>query len=276
MKPLSAFPVVVTKRLWKITPFEKGVPYSTHRPTKTSVAVLVQGRTEIHRRTIPRDVPGRIFVQGQWLVHETFPRSEEMERRALVEAAAIREARAARIATLEASPAFRAFLRRTSAELGKPRRARACDRKHRAFRAPTDDRHCSELVELARAAGGAATLYLAPWGREIRIAESLGSIGALFGWQSYHSGTLEAALDALDTESGATFDYIGGDDWFALRLDSAPPKNRAIAKNLARALSARPEAVQRALAARAWVRGEPMTAWKKVASTIYDPGSDDD
>lgn len=279
MKPLSAFPVVVTKRLWKITPFERGVPYSTHRPTKTSVAVLVQGRTEIYRRTIPRDVPGRIFVQGQWLVHETFPRSEEAERRARIEAAAIREARATRIAKLEATPAFRAYVQRVTAELGKPRRARACDRVHRAFRAP-EDRRCAELVEAARGAGAAATLYLAPWGRELRIAESLGAIGALFDWQSYHSGTLEAALDALDEQVGATFEYIGGDDWFALRLDSAPPKSRAfysLVTKLATALHARGDTVARELAAtHAWIRGKPASTWKKSASRIYDPGTEDE
>jgi hypothetical protein len=261
--------------VWRIEPFDREIPYSVHMPSSRTVTVLANGRDEIYRAKVDPKLPGRFRVAGCWLVHERSPRAEEELRRDV----AAQEAKLAARAKAEKDQQFQAFVRRLTKELGAPRKARACDRAQRAFHAPSDER-CAELIAEAHRSHAAATLYLAPWGRELRVvAGRVGGLAALFDWNIYGPGLLEPALDELDADAGLTIDYMWNEDWFSLHLDRVPRRavslGKAIAKGFGYGERSRRE-ITTCLKARAWVVGPPASGWEQLWDVIRDPGTEDD
>lgn len=274
VKPLSAYPVRETKRIWKIAPYDPAVAYSVRMASPTLLTVLANGSREVFRKRVERDLPGQFRVKGRTLIYEVYPRELERARRAHVEAERMRAERAREEATARGNPAYRAFVRRLTKELGKPRAARACDRKQLAFRAPSDER-CAELIQEARRSAASATLYLARWGRELRvIAGRVGPLAALFEWNLYGPGALEPALDALDRDAGLTIDYIGwAADTFSFSLDRRPRRERLAAVNdvffINRAGLARQQRARR------FAVGDPADS-APITRVIVDPGTEDE
>jgi hypothetical protein len=273
-KPL---PEVVTKRIWKIAPLDPARYYSSHLPSPRVVAVLENGRKEVFRTAV-KPVEGDAFVvENGWLVHRSFPRRLQ----ALKDERAATTARLARRAAIRstalAAPAYKDFLRRVTRELGKPRAAKACGRAQIAFKAPNDAR-CAELIEEARRAHAAATLFLAGWGRELRVVPGgPAALCTLFG--DYFHDPLETMFEDLDADGGLTFDYIADDQQFALHLARRPRRAKAHAANLIGPFGLELADVTAALNKRALVVGDPASTWRKTQRAIIDPavyGDDDD
>ena len=274
-RPLSSYPALKTTRVWRIEPFDRKIAYSVRMPSLRTVTVLANGRAEIYRAKVDPKLPGRFRVSERWLVHERSPRAEEELRRHV----AAQEAKLATRAKAEKNPRFQTFVRRLTKELGAPRKARACDRAQRAFRAPSDER-CAELIADARRSHAAATLYLAPWGRELRVvAGRVGGLAALFDWNIYGPGLLEPALDELDADAGLTIDYICNEDWFSLHLERLPRRAVALGKAIAKGFGYGERSrrdITTHLKSRAWVVGPPASEWEQVWDVIRDPGTEDD
>jgi len=234
--------------------------------------VLEEGSREIHRRTVEPDLPGRFAVKGGWLVYVTYPRAAEEFRRHDVEAAEASAKRASELAAASGSPAFKAFILRLNRELGRARNARACDQEHRAYPAPSDVR-CAELIQEARRSGASATLYLAPWARELRVVPGgVGALAALFDWNAYGHGDLAPAFEALDAAAGLTLDHVFNEDQFSFHVDRTPRSFAAIAKVLAQRLTFKTSEMTAAIEACVLTVGEPASAWTKFTTEIYDPG----
>jgi hypothetical protein len=273
-RPLSSYPELTTTRVWRIDPYDRATAYSVRMASSRTVTVLANGRDEVYRAKVDPGLPGRHAIAGRWLVHQRSPRAEEEVRRSV----AAHQAKLAAWAKAEKDRAFQAFVRRLTKELGAPRKARACDRAQRAFRAPSDER-CAALIAEARRSRAAATLYLAPWGRELRVvAGRVGGLAALFDWNIYGPGRLEPALDALDEAAGLTIDYIGDEEWFSLHLDRVPRRPASHGKAITRGFGygARSQRdITTRLKARAWIVGPPASAWARRWDFIRDPGAED-
>lgn len=144
----------------------------------------------------------------------------------------------------------------------------------RAFPAP-DDARCAELLQVARAAGGAATLYLAPWARELRVvAGRVGELAELF----LGPHELEPVFDALDRDAGLTLDYVATDlHQYALHVDRMPTQlakyGAALETHLVHDGPIATLRRERRLAL-----GPPASAWKRRSKTIIEPitGPDSD
>jgi hypothetical protein len=273
LRSLSTYPKHRTQRIWHIDPYEPDVPYSVRMASPTAVTVLANGSREVFRKRVKRDLPGRFVVEGRTLIYETFPRAEERHRRAVSKSQAKLADRAARETRARANPSYKAFVRRLTAELGRPRQAGACDRRQLAFRAPSDER-CAELIQEARRSGASATLYLARWGRELRVvAGRVGQLAALFDWEMYGMGTFEPALDALDRDAGVTIDYVG---WFGIicsfTLDHRPPRRNKYLGPLSELFNMRLDVLARCFQARSLVIGDRSEA-DAVTRLIEDPGT---
>lgn len=274
-KPLRSFPVSHRRQLWKIAPYDPKKAYTTRMPSKRTVTVLEEGSREVHRQKVEPDLPGRFVVEGCWLVYVSYPRAAEELRRDQSKQAAADANRASELAAAKGSSAFKAFILRLNRELGRARTARACDREHRAYRAPSDAR-CAELIQEARRSGASATLFLAPWARELRVVPGgIGALAALFDWNTYGPGDLAPALEALDAAAGLTLDHVFNEDQFSLHLDRTPHSIAPIAKVLAARLQFSMSEMVAALEARVLTVGEPPSTWTKFSDAIYDPGVDE-
>jgi hypothetical protein len=250
--------------------FESSLARVLRRPGRTSCRIFAT--------KIERDHPGNYYVAGRWLVLETSPRGTEEHRRRVAEARANETARLAAVAKAEAKPAYKLFIRQLTKELGTPRKAAACNRKHLAFKAPGDAR-CAELVAEARTNGASATLFYARWGRELRVvAGSPAPLFALFDWNAWgpsDGGTLEQAVMALDKAAGVTLDYVeftGG--VFSLSLDR-PLRKIPFEAVLADRLQCQVEWLREDFPKKRLACGERPTTWKKLSSQIEDPGTED-
>jgi hypothetical protein len=278
LRPLSSYPQRVVKKIWKIAPYDKTVIYSTRKSSPARLTILENGRKEIFATKIKRDHPGHYVIAGRWLVLETRPRAAEADRRRAAEERAIEAARLAAVAKAEAKPVYKSFIRRLTKELGPPRKAEACNRKHLAFKAP-DDARCAELIAEARTSGASATLFYAQWGRELRVvAGSPAPLFALFNWNAWgpgDGGTLEEAVTALDRAAGVTLDYVDFmGDVFSLSLDRSLRKIPFEAV-LADRLHCQVEWLREDFPNKRLVYGERPAKWKKLTSLIEDPGTED-
>jgi len=278
LRPLSSYPARVVKKIWKIAPYDKKLVYSTRKSSPTRLTVLENGRKEVFATKIERDHPGNYGIAGQWLVLETSPRAAEAHRRDVAEAHANETARLAAVAKAEANPAYKSFVRQLTKELGRPRKAAACNRNHLAFTAPKDAR-CAELIAQARASGASATLFYARWGRELRVvAGSPAPLFALFDWTAWgpsDGGTLEQAVTALDDAAGLVLDYVDFiGSVFSLSLDR-PLRKIPFEAVLARRLQCKVAWLREDFPKQRLVYGERPTTWKKLSSRITDPGTED-
>ena len=273
---VRSLPEISDSRLCKLPSLDRNKAYITRRPSKRIVEVLEQGSRVFHRQAVDPKATGDFVIERGWLINRTYPRAEEDNRIQLLEAAETRARIARERARVEGDPEFKKFVGRTTRELGSPRRAMACDQRQRAFPAPGDTR-CAELIQEARASGASATLFLAPWGRELRvIAGRVGKLAALFDWSAFGPGTLEPALDALDRDAGLTLDHVWyGASEFSLHLDRVPKRVATYAAVLANHLDAFKAPVVAALRARVWTVGPATDTWSKITSKIYDPGHGD-
>lgn len=278
LRSLSSYPTRVVKKIWKITPYEKAVVYSTRKSSPTRLTVVENGRKEIFATKIDREHSGNYRVDGRWLVLETNPRMEEEYRRYIAEYEAAETARVDALAKAEAKPAYKAFIRALTKELGKPRKAEACNRKHLAFKAPRDAR-CAELIAEAKTSGASATLFYARSGRELRVvAGPPTALFALFDWNVWgpNDGELEKAIAALDKAAGVTLDYVEfTGEAFAISLDR-PLRKAPFEAVLADRLQYRVEWLREDLPKQRLVYGNRPVTWKKLTSRIVDPGTEDD
>jgi hypothetical protein len=277
VRPLSSYAQRVVKKIYKISPYDKAVAYSTRRSSPTRLTILENGSKEIFAMKVERD-SGHYRIDKQWLVLETSPRAQESWRRFVAGCETERKDRLAAEADSAAKPAYKTFIRALTRELGKPRRAAACNRKHLAFEAPSDGR-CAELIAEARTSGAAATLYYARWGRELRVvAGPPVALFALFDWQAWSPGTgvtLEQAVAALDKAAGLTLDYVEfSAEAFSLSLDR-PLRKIPFEAVLADRLQCKVERLREGLSARRLVYGKRPVSWKKRTSKIVDPGTED-
>lgn len=278
LRPLSSYPTRVVKKIWKITPYDKAVVYSTRKSSPTRLTVVENGRKEIYATKIEREHSGNYRVQGQWLVLETSPRTEEEFRRFIAKREASEKVRLDALAMAEAKPAYRSFVRALTKELGKPRKAEACNRKHLAFKAPSDAR-CAELIVEAKRSGASATLFYARWGRELRVvAGPATALFALFGWDAWgpNDRELEKAIAALDKAAGVTLDYVEfTGEAFSISLDRSPRKI-PFEKVLADRLHYLVEWLREDVPKQRLVYGNRPVTWKKLTSRIVDPGTEDE
>ncbi len=271
-------PESVERRLWKLKRPDPANVYSAGRVSPTRVEVRENGRKVLHRETVQRDAPGEFVVERGWLIHRTYPRATEAYRREQEAKARAEEIEAAKLAIAAAAPEYVAFVKRLRRELGRSRQARACDQRHLAFRAP-DLRRCTALIAEAHSIGAAATLFLAGWGRELRVVpDRVDRFTGLWGWSCHGDGELSAAFAALDEDAGLTLEYVADQDYFApqfaLLLDRVPKRRAQHAAALGRALDTHVGTVSTALRGKRWAVGPPPTVWKKVVNWIIDPGTD--
>ncbi|MBL0220221.1 MAG: hypothetical protein IPQ07_40920 [Myxococcales bacterium] len=218
---MARLPSFIDHRLWRLSPRDRKKAYSVLRPSPGIVEVLEEGRKVLHRAKVTPKAPGEYVLVDDWLVHRTFPRVDAAYRKEKEREAAAKTRSANAIDKAERAPKFQVFLDQLTRELGKPRIPKTLRCRMRAFRAP-DDARCLELVQQARAAGGAATLYLAPWARELRVvAGRVSQLAELF----LGPHELEAVFDALDRDAGLTLEYVATDiEQYSLRIDRAPKR----------------------------------------------------
>jgi hypothetical protein len=286
LRPLTSYPVTRTKILWRIAPFDPSLAYSTHMRSPRTLTVLANGSREVYRTRVERDLPGRFAVRDRTLVYETYPREQERWRRGRVAWKAALARRVAAEARAQANPAYKRFHRRLVAELGRPRRARANGRAVPAFRAPSDQR-CAELIEEAKRSGASATLFLTPWGRELRVvAGPVSQLAALWDAETFGTNTgayvlaelddrgpFERALEALDVDAGLTIEYVGFyGRFFSLRLERRPRRTSYLD-----ALSEAFDVGKPWLAARLRTRSLTIgdrSEWQQITREIVDPGDE--
>ncbi len=278
LRPLSSYPTRVVQKIWNITPYDRSVVYSTRKSSPTRLTVVENGRKEVFAIKIEREHSGNYRIAGRWLVLETNPRMEEQYRRLIAAAEAAETVRLDAVAAAEAKPAYKAFIRALTKELGKPRKAEACNRKHLAFKAPSDAR-CADLITEAKTRGASATLFYARWGRELRVvAGPPTALFALFGWNVWgpNDRELEKAIAALDKAAGVTLDYVDfTSEAFSISL-ARPLRKAPFEAVLANRLGYRVAWLREDLPKKRLVYGNRPVTWKKLTSRIVDPGTEDD
>lgn len=271
---MARAPISIDRRLWRLPVRDKKKAYSARRASPSIVEVLEQGSKALHREKVDARAPGDYLVVGEWLVHRTYPRAEAAYHKALEREAAAAKRRATASAKAEAAPKFQALIGQLTRELGKPRTPKTLHHAMRSFPAP-DDARCAELIQHARGAGGAATLYLAPWARELRVvAGRVGQLAELF----LGPHELEPVFDALDRDAGLTLDYVATDlDQYALHVDRRPKQLAKYGAALETHL-VHDDPIATLRRERRLALGPPASAWKRRARTIREPitGPDSD
>ena len=203
--------------------------YTADRTGPQSVHVFEESKVVFKLRVMEPEARTTYHVVDGWVVARTYP-ADEASQEARV--AAAREFGKRNRAASSAAP-FRAFLQKLTDELGAPTRRRACDVVAIHFAKPRGKPRIDEIVQEARAAGGAATICTFR-GDDVLCVVSGGveRLAALFDWSWYGSGELIAALHDLDADAGLSFEHIDPYDSFALRLSRAPARAKAHARAL--------------------------------------------
>ncbi|MCE9571781.1 MAG: hypothetical protein K8W52_01360 [Deltaproteobacteria bacterium] len=264
---MARLPITLDRRLWRLPHPDPKKAYSAYRASPRRIEVLEQGKRVLHREAVDPDAPGDYVVEHGWLIHRTYPRAAAEHAQEQQRAADLARRKATALAKAERAPAFQAYLAQLERELGAPRIPKTLGHPMRAYPAPRDAR-CAVLIQQARAAGGAATLYLAPWARELRVVVGrVGQLAELF----LGPHRLEQAFDALDRDAGLTLEYVATDHWqFALHVDR-PPKAKARYADVLEEDLLCEDAVGLLRRERQLRMGALPRAWKRRARRIKEP-----